>query len=658
MSSKRKISPVENTNEKKIPKNTQSFESYLEFKDGTSNKFYKVKVNTTDNSVIATYGRIGADGVNILKEFDNYDSAEEYAEGLVREKLKKGYKKVNNLHPSTESSSNVKVLTVPPKHVIQTTSTSSNVNTTYLECKEGTSDKFYEISQNGLNVTTTYGRRGTTGLASMQTFDSQSKADAFVAKTLREKRNKGYNDAINGSSPNIIVKVAVVKSKAKAKTKQSDDNSETFESDNEDEDNNANGILYYLEFVEGSSDKFYQILHNNKSVTITYGRRSTSGTASITEYKSAKEATTAVNKLLREKRNKGYKDSTNNNTTSTATSTTKNNSLKTIVSKAKDIVKKVKVQQTVTVKSINKSKSYLLYLEPNEDSYNSKTKLLDYKIHLIELKEPINNQPCSVIEWFHYLYSSKNPTEFEKTSLNLEDGVDNLQSTYGDQDDSSDSEDGSGDESDEGIPPKLIDIYTWNQLTSFLKENLAVERFVKTTDNAIIFGQTREFDIEGAFFHANALNNNELTPLLTQFVELQANNTVILKTDQYRCTGYLDPNDNQANTNNDNDNDNDNEDDGEAEEEEETEQIIVERTINNVTYFIVKKDNLRIFYELTKDGLNILIRCGLCGAIGTETVKSFKSEQEVIQFIDLTTNEKLKEGYQLTNAPIIMLELI
>jgi predicted DNA-binding WGR domain protein len=66
---------------------------------------------------------------------------------------------------------------------------------TYLECKEGGSDKFYELKISGTTVTLRYGKRGYSGVTSVRQFDCETEAEKFVSKTLKAKLKKGYHAA-------------------------------------------------------------------------------------------------------------------------------------------------------------------------------------------------------------------------------------------------------------------------------------------------------------------------------------------------------------------------------------------------------------------------------------------------------------------------------
>jgi predicted DNA-binding WGR domain protein len=71
---------------------------------------------------------------------------------------------------------------------------------TYLELSEAGegSHKFYEAIVNGTDVTIRYGRIGDRGRTQTKTYPTPEKAKADVAKKIREKRRKGYEDAVMG----------------------------------------------------------------------------------------------------------------------------------------------------------------------------------------------------------------------------------------------------------------------------------------------------------------------------------------------------------------------------------------------------------------------------------------------------------------------------
>ena len=62
----------------------------FEFVKGSSSKFYEVAV--TGMGVLITYGRIGTAGQTQRKEFTDAATAQSHADGLIRQKLAKGYR--------------------------------------------------------------------------------------------------------------------------------------------------------------------------------------------------------------------------------------------------------------------------------------------------------------------------------------------------------------------------------------------------------------------------------------------------------------------------------------------------------------------------------------------------------------------------------------
>ncbi|UBV41615.1 WGR domain-containing protein [Deinococcus taeanensis] len=74
------------------------------------------------------------------------------------------------------------------------------MSVTYLEYSDpnGAEHKFYEVTLDAATLTIRYGRIGTEGQTQHKTFPSPEKAQAEADKKLREKRRKGYEDAVAG----------------------------------------------------------------------------------------------------------------------------------------------------------------------------------------------------------------------------------------------------------------------------------------------------------------------------------------------------------------------------------------------------------------------------------------------------------------------------
>ncbi|MCV6636501.1 WGR domain-containing protein [Candidatus Albibeggiatoa sp. nov. NOAA] len=70
----------------------------------------------------------------------------------------------------------------------------------YLELSEeqGVAHKFYEVTIDGCELTIRYGRIGTTGRVDSKTFPSEEAARKEANKKLKQKRSKGYEEAVMG----------------------------------------------------------------------------------------------------------------------------------------------------------------------------------------------------------------------------------------------------------------------------------------------------------------------------------------------------------------------------------------------------------------------------------------------------------------------------
>jgi predicted DNA-binding WGR domain protein len=61
-----------------------------------------------------------------------------------------------------------------------------------FELSEGTHNKFWEVAREGSSVTVRFGRIGSDGQTQTKAFDSDEKAEAELAKLVKEKTKKGY----------------------------------------------------------------------------------------------------------------------------------------------------------------------------------------------------------------------------------------------------------------------------------------------------------------------------------------------------------------------------------------------------------------------------------------------------------------------------------
>ena len=63
-----------------------------------------------------------------------------------------------------------------------------------FELREGSSDKFWEVSTSGTELTTRWGRAGTAGQSKIKEFESAELAQAAAAKLVNQKLEEGYEE--------------------------------------------------------------------------------------------------------------------------------------------------------------------------------------------------------------------------------------------------------------------------------------------------------------------------------------------------------------------------------------------------------------------------------------------------------------------------------
>lgn len=93
-----------------------------------------------------------------------------------------------------------------------------------FEFSEGTSNKFWEVFQDGKSVTVRFGRIGTDGQTQVKAHASEAEALKVLEKLIKEKTGKGYVEA---GAP----KKAAAKSEEKPKAAKSDDKPKAAKSD-------------------------------------------------------------------------------------------------------------------------------------------------------------------------------------------------------------------------------------------------------------------------------------------------------------------------------------------------------------------------------------------------------------------------------------------
>ena len=165
------------------------------------------------------------------------------------------------------------------------------------EFSEGTSNKFWEISLKGVAFTTTYGKIGAAGQTTIKTFKSDADAKKEHDKLVAEKVKKGYKLVGGGKQAAAPAKPAPAKA---APAKQVAAKSAGGSA--------APSGARYFEFVEGTSNKFWEIRLDGTSVITRYGKIGTAGQATTKAFDSKAQAFKELDKLVNEKTKKGYEE--------------------------------------------------------------------------------------------------------------------------------------------------------------------------------------------------------------------------------------------------------------------------------------------------------------------------------------------------------------
>eukprot|EP00288_Rhodomonas_lens_P014581 CAMPEP_0177706368 /NCGR_PEP_ID=MMETSP0484_2-20121128/9188_1 /TAXON_ID=354590 /ORGANISM="Rhodomonas lens, Strain RHODO" /LENGTH=342 /DNA_ID=CAMNT_0019217825 /DNA_START=76 /DNA_END=1104 /DNA_ORIENTATION=- len=144
-------------------------------------------------------------------------------------------------------------------------------------------EKFWEISIAGKETTVTFGKIGTSGQAQTKDHGSAAAAQKFYDKMVNEKKKKGYSEG---------------------------DGDGGDEDEDEDEDEEpapkkakSGGTLRLV-----MDEKFWEISMDGSSTTVTYGKIDTKGQTQTKDHGSADKAQKFYDKMVKEKRGKGYED--------------------------------------------------------------------------------------------------------------------------------------------------------------------------------------------------------------------------------------------------------------------------------------------------------------------------------------------------------------
>lgn len=135
----------------------------------------------------------------------------------------------------------------------------------------------------------------------------------------------------------------------------------------------------HLKYVDGTSDKFWQIKTNGSQFTVTYGKNGTSGTAQTKSFDSDEKCLKEAEKLLNEKIKKGYSDDGQVSIVpSNKPKTDKQTAQQELIEEWKDLIEKSKVDALLPfLKEKTKGNIELLKKEVKK----AKAHYLTYKSH-------------------------------------------------------------------------------------------------------------------------------------------------------------------------------------------------------------------------------------------------------------------------------------
>jgi predicted DNA-binding WGR domain protein len=184
-----------------------------EFSEGSSNKFWQIDLK--GKSFTTTYGKIGASGSTSLKEYGSEAEAKKEYDKLVAEKTKKGYELVGGGGGSAADDDDdddeappppkkaaakaapAKAAPAPAKAAAKPAAkpaAKKGGGARLFEFVEGSSSKFWEITMDGTDVKTRYGKIGTDGQTTLKSFDDAAGAQKEYDKLVKEKTKKGYEE--------------------------------------------------------------------------------------------------------------------------------------------------------------------------------------------------------------------------------------------------------------------------------------------------------------------------------------------------------------------------------------------------------------------------------------------------------------------------------
>lgn len=168
----------------------------FEFVDGSSNKFWEVRVEGASQTV--RYGRIGTDGQSKTKQFADAATALADAEGLIEEKLEKGYAEVTGgaAAPAVarEDDDDAEAEADDATVAESEPEVSSEPGRRRFEFRDENGGKFWEITLGASAHTVRYGALGAPGNSKITAFANDDAAEASAEALIAEKTRKGFTE--------------------------------------------------------------------------------------------------------------------------------------------------------------------------------------------------------------------------------------------------------------------------------------------------------------------------------------------------------------------------------------------------------------------------------------------------------------------------------
>jgi predicted DNA-binding WGR domain protein len=300
--------------------------------EGTSNKFWEVWIE--GNNVMTQWGKIGTDGRETIKPCASSAAAQVEMTKLIAEKTKKGYQEKTRAAaapapaappapapepaPAAETPAPAPAPTPAPAATAHAAAPAMAPRRRRFEFVEGTSNKFWEVWVEGNTVNTQWGKIGTEGRNTPTTFADTAAAQAGMAKLIAEKTKKGYKEKTPAAA-------AAAPAPAPAETPAPAAPAPAPEAPAAETPAPAPPApapaapaaapaaaprRRRFEFVEGTSNKFWEVWVEGNNVVTQWGKIGTDGTNTVKPFSDPAAAQTGMNKLIAEKTKKGYQEKT------------------------------------------------------------------------------------------------------------------------------------------------------------------------------------------------------------------------------------------------------------------------------------------------------------------------------------------------------------